>query len=233
MLEAHGGIESWGKVQLLKIDLDIGGNLLLTKCKSPRLRNLHCSVFANEIKTVIENYPKSGLWGIFQNDHVEIVDDVGSSVGGRKVVREKLTQKKIWDDLDLLYFLGYAIWNYASTPFLLCFHGVEAKEISSWRSQQGQTFRRLRVRFPASIPTHCSTQIFYFDDKYMQTRLDYTAEIFGSWAKGAHICKAHRSFDGFIFPTERKVLGNWLTRSPLPFPPAMQGRVRDIDIIFE
>ena len=68
VLDAHGGIEAWGKVQQLKIDLDIGGNLLLTKCKNPRLRNLLCAVSVNETKVVIENFPKFGQQGIFKND---------------------------------------------------------------------------------------------------------------------------------------------------------------------
>ena len=39
-MDAHGGLENWEKIRLLYIDLDIGGNILLTKFKSPLNRHL-------------------------------------------------------------------------------------------------------------------------------------------------------------------------------------------------
>lgn len=36
-------------------------------------------------------------------------------------------------------------------------------------------------------------------------RLDYTAEVFGSWTRAVHYCHAHRSFGGLVVPTRREV----------------------------
>src|ERR1700685_254075 len=67
-----------------------------------------------------------------------------------------------WDAQHLGYFLGYANWNYFTTPFLFEYPGVIAIEIEPWH-EAGQTWRRLQVRFPPSIATHNPQQVFYFD----------------------------------------------------------------------
>ena len=53
-----------------------------------------------------------------------------------------------WDALQVGYFLSYGMWNYLTTPFLLTYPGVQAREISPWQ-EDGQTWRRLHVTFPA------------------------------------------------------------------------------------
>jgi hypothetical protein len=66
-----------------------------------------------------------------------------------------------WDVLQAGYFLGYAMWNYLNTPFLLTYPGVHVREISP-HQEDGQAWRRLLVTFPAGIATHSAEQIFYF-----------------------------------------------------------------------
>jgi hypothetical protein len=83
-----------------------------------------------------------------------------------------------WDALHLGYFLGYANWNYFTTPFLFSYPGVIATEIEPWY-EAGQTWRRLRVRFPSSIATHNPEQVLYFDSTSLQRRMDYITEVLG------------------------------------------------------
>jgi hypothetical protein len=84
-----------------------------------------------------------------------------------------------WDRLHLGYFVGYAFWNYFTTPFLFTYPGVEAREIEPWQ-EAGQTWRRLHVTFPKSIATHNPQQVFYVDADGLQRRMDYVTEILGS-----------------------------------------------------
>jgi hypothetical protein len=98
-----------------------------------------------------------------------------------------------WDRLDALYFAGYALWNYFTTPYLLT--RIETRE-------EG---RRLHAVFPPDVPTHSREQTFHFDERGLLERLDYTAEVFGGWAKAQHVCREHRTFDGLILPTWRRV----------------------------
>ena len=79
-----------------------------------------------------------------------------------------------------------------------------APEIEPW-SENGESWRRLHVRFPNDVPTHSSEQDFYFDSEGKLRRLDYTAEVFGGWAKAVHYCSEHKRFSGLLVPTRRKV----------------------------
>ena len=51
---------------------------------------------------------------------------------------------------------------------------VEAHEIDPWQ-EAGETWRRLAVTFPPSNANHNPDQIFYYDVKYMQRRMEYSA----------------------------------------------------------
>ncbi len=123
----------------------------------------------------------------------------------------------MWDALDILYFGGYAIWNYLCTPFLLDYPDVHLTRGADWE-QGGETWRRLAARFPDTLPTHCRDQIFYIDDRGFIRRHDYTAEVIGGYACAAHYCDRHRTFDGILFPTRRRVLPRRRNNRSSPFP---------------
>jgi hypothetical protein len=109
-----------------------------------------------------------------------------------------------WDRLDFLYFVGYAIWGYACTPFIFTWPGVETRELEPWE-EGGRRWRRLEVTFPERMHVHSRVQTFYFDDRGLLGRLDYDPEVFGGWVRSAHLCAEHRDFDGLSFPTRRRV----------------------------
>ena len=98
-----------------------------------------------------------------------------------------------WDALDALYFGSYALWNYFVTPLFLT------------QAHCREEGRRLHVTFADGVPTHSRRQTFHFGDDGLLTRLDYTAEVFGKWARAKHVCAEHRAFDGLVFPTRRRV----------------------------
>ncbi|MEU8222460.1 hypothetical protein [Kribbella sp. NPDC048915] len=104
------------------------------------------------------------------------------------------------------YFSGYAMWTYLTTPFLLAEPGVQTREIEPWQ-QDGETWRVLEAEFPESIATHGKQQFFYFGADGLLRRTDYTVEIFGAGIqRSAHYTNAHQVFDGFSFPTQRRVV---------------------------
>ena len=71
-----------------------------------------------------------------------------------------------WDPLHRAYFNGEAVWTYLTTPFLLARDDVHVEETGPW-TQDGETWRVLRARFPGSIETHSRVQDFFFDDSRM------------------------------------------------------------------
>ncbi len=133
-----------------------------------------------------------------------------------------------WDDLDVLYFLGYALWNYAVTPYLFLWQGFETREGGVWQEPDGARWRRLHVTYPTSVPTHSREQTLYFDERGWLQRLDYTAEIFGQLARAAHYCSSHQVFDGLVFPTHRVVWWRRPSGRPLRLMTVMEGWVDDV-----
>jgi hypothetical protein len=127
-----------------------------------------------------------------------------------------------WDDLDFLYFAGYASWNYLTTPFLLASPGVEVQERESGR---------LDVTFPPSIPTHSRRQSFWFDERGYLRRLDYTAEVFGWWARSVHTCSDHRVFDGIVMPRRRRVVPRLPGERPARGPTLIWIELLDYDLV--
>lgn len=226
---AHGGLEKWNLWSQIEVYLIIGGNLLAYKGISPFSRKLKVTVNIKSVKTILDPFPRQGLIGVYEGDSVFIQNkDTGELVAKLENARNSCKSKLIWNHLNLLYFLGYALWNYVNTPYLFYRDGFQVKELRE--TKIGSSYlHTLEVIFPDSIPTHCEKQTFYFSEKGLLQRLDYTAEIFGSFLVGAHICENHKQFNGFSFPTHRIVYPR-LNRTPLPFlPSAMEGWIENIE----
>lgn len=121
-----------------------------------------------------------------------------------------------WDDLHALYFGGYAIWNYLTSPYLLTLPGVQTEELTPYQAD-GERWRRLRVIFPPPIATYSTEQVFYFDESGLQRRVDYAPYVMGN-RPAAHYTEAHRTVSGLVFPTHRSVLPVLDGRRPGPTP---------------
>ena len=96
------------------------------------------------------------------------------------------------------------MWNYLTAPFVFVAPGVRAHEIEPWQ-EDGETWRRLAVTFPETIANHNAEQVFYYDDQLRLRRMDYSPDVTGS-PPVAHYTHESKTFDGFVFPTRRRVL---------------------------
>ena len=119
--------------------------------------------------------------------------------------------------MQLAYFAGCAMWTYLNTPFLLAWPGVVSEELSPW-TENGESWRRLHVRYPDSIATHSTNQTLYFDQSGIIKRHDYDLEIAGG-TPGAHYVDAYVDVSGIRFPTVRRVFARQadasVTREPV------------------
>jgi hypothetical protein len=206
-LEAHGGLENWKRVIGVDVRLTLGGYLFEIKQHPDGLRSALVKVDARRPQTLIVPFPQKGKRGIYQQGRVWIQTDAGSMVEDLPTPRtayEGDERRTPWNDLQFLYFIGYAFWNYFTMPFLLASNGVTCEELAPWE-ENGQEWRVLKAIFDPSIDVHCAVQKFYFDSDGMLQRNDYFTDV----AKGnvAHYCTDYRTFDGFIFPTRRRVVG--------------------------
>ena len=133
----------------------------------------------------------------------------GAVLQSRDHPREKLLEnaslKAPWDDLDLLYFRGYALWNYLMAPFYFTWPGFSTREVESHK-EAGQTWRVLEVTYPDGFSTHCKVQKYYYDNQYHLRRLDYVADVLNAGV-AAHYCYDEEKIDGVLFPMLRRAIG--------------------------
>lgn len=217
VIEAHGGLDRWGSVARLSLRISTGGLLFALKGQRTAVRDLEAYVMPKQRRTVFLGYPGRGQRGIFDNGSVHIESDGGDVMAARRDARSALStlrRRLWWDKLDMLYFCGYALWTYLSLPFLAAEPGFQVNELGVW-SEDGEPWRRMAIRFPADVHTHCREQVLYFDKAGLLRRHDYTAEAVAARASAAHYCSEHRSLDGLVVPTRRRVYPRRANGQPL------------------
>src|ERR1700736_5401801 len=110
-VSAHGGLERWKRIRSIDVSLIISGQLLEVK-GFPEHQHTKVTIDADRPRTVMEPYGEEGTRGIYtpgrvwieaRNEGREIVDlkEPRASFAGH--VRDTK-----WDQLQRLYFLGYA-----------------------------------------------------------------------------------------------------------------------------
>lgn len=219
ILEAHGGRRRWGSITSLEAEISARGFLFTAK-RCPVLNHVSVTAMAKEARFLFHDYPSPGLTGeLIGNQEVRILGNAGRVVERRTSPRAAITgpgKFLRWDALDFVYFGGYATWNYFMMPLLLVRDDVHVEAVAPRRGMP-PAWTCLRARFPETIPTHCATQLFFFDERLHLRRHEYVAEVVGAWAHAAHFCEDYRSFGGFKAPTRRRVrplLGNIVLPGP-------------------
>lgn len=180
-IEAHGGQQQFDKFSFLTATLHQGGILWGLKGKATVLQNCHVKVDLK--KEWVSHWPFAPTLNksAFTPDRVIIETPEG------EVVEELLDPRKSfdgyemethWSNPQVAYFSGYTMWTYLTSPFILKRPGVVVQEIEPWE-EQGETWRRLHVRFPDDIATHSTEQTFYFNASGILVRHDYEVDIQG------------------------------------------------------
>jgi hypothetical protein len=217
IIEAHGGVSLWKSLDALEANISVWGFLFTTK-RRPVLKNVRVSASAKEARFAFHDFPSPGLTSeLIGDQEVRIIEGDGKVIARRvnpRAAFKGLRRMLYWDRLDFIYFGGYATWNYLVTPFLFLrdgfyFEVLEPMAISS------SSWLRLRVTFPNDIPTHCKTQVLYFNENLYLQRIDYTAEVVGRWAHAAHLCENYQDFGGLKAPTRRRVRPVFIGNKPL------------------
>jgi hypothetical protein len=206
VLNAHGGLENWRRVNSIDFQLTLRGAALELKKQPHGLRNALVKVDAKRPRTAIAPFPAPGSRGIFEDGKVRIETDAGVATSRLDEPRksfEGYDRQSPWNDLQFLYFISYALRNYLTMPFLLASEGVRCEEIAP-HEEHGQHWRVLKVTFPHTIEVHCTEQRFNFNDAGYLVRNDYTPDV--SKSPASHYTFDHKNFDGFVFPTHRRVV---------------------------
>jgi hypothetical protein len=216
-IEAHGGLERFESAEKISARVRCGGWAFVLRFKRGAFSNITGTVSTREPRSVLEPYPGPGRRGILERNSVRIESGEGEVLAERSNPRAAfrgLRRTLWWDDLDLLYFGGYALWGYLCAPFVFRRPGFEISEAEPWH-ENGEVWSRLAVRYPEDVPAHSREQTYYIDERGLIRRNDYTAEVFGSWAKAAHYCWEHRDFSGLVVSTRRKAMPRRRNGKPL------------------
>lgn len=125
-----------------------------------------------------------------------------------------------WSNPRVAYFSGYTMWTYLTSPFILKRSGVVCSEIEPWQ-ENGETLRRLHVRFPDEIATHSTEQTFYFNKDGILYRHDYEVDIQGKNAAARYLTDPVE-VDGIVLP--RKCVSIRASRTTRRFPNRLSSR---------
>jgi hypothetical protein len=218
-IEAHGGLEQWKQVRQISAAFSASGPSF--KQRGPvgeafAALPMRVTVDTREQKTLFEPFVASGQKGIYQPHRTIVESSEGGLVEALDNPRDTLRTVALgdpWSAPQVLYFIGYSLWMYFTLPYTFLADGVKCEEVEPW-VEAGETWRALKVTYPASYPSHSTEQIHYFDNKGLMRRQDYTVDVRQNLS-AAHYIYDHRTFDGFVFPTKRRIYSRGPDRVPL------------------
>ena len=206
-ISAHGGLARWKTFRTVSADLIQGGVLWSLKGKSGVLDKVNVKADLTREWASHSPFRDAAKRSVFEPPtRVAIETTAGEVLEELRNPRDSFkghTLETPWNDLQLAYFAGCAMWTYLNTPFLLAAPGLDAEELEPWK-ERGETWRRLRVTFPASIITHSTVQTLYLDQRGLLKRHDYDVEIAGG-TPGAHYVDEFVDVSGILFPTKRRI----------------------------
>jgi hypothetical protein len=172
-LDAHGGLSRWREIEAFQLKVSIGGGLWRLKRLPDGLRDVTLRVQAHRPSVTITPFGGEARTGHFTPDRVWVEDANSGVVEERATPRASFAGHVLttpWDKLHELYFVSYALWNYLATPFVFTEPGFETREIGP-HEENGETWHRLLVKYPRSIPTHCAEQVLYFNAQGLLQRM--------------------------------------------------------------
>lgn len=213
VLDAYGGEERWRALRRIAVTLSASGWALRAKWCRP-FDHVRAEVAVWSPRARISPLGARGLAGVLDGGWVRLVDRTGKDVAARTDPRRFFPGGRRllwWDDLDHAYFATYALWNYLAFPALLLRDDVRWAEVGP---------ATLEAKFDAAVPTHSPVQRFHVDPASALLRQhDYTALVFGRWARAAHVVLEHRtSASGIPWAARRRAVPRLPGGGPAPWP---------------
>jgi hypothetical protein len=232
VIEAHGGIARWRKVTSIEGDMSITGGMWARKGWPDVLKVAHVSARTQSQWISYRPFIDASTRSVCQPDHTIIETLEGKVIKERRNPRDAFAGHALetqWDELNLAYFSGYAMWNYLNTPYIFTLPDVRTEEIEPFE-ENGERRRRLKVTFPDSVATHCSEQLFHIGDDGLIRRLDYAPWI-SAGMPTAHYLSDYRDFGGLKFATARRAHRRNPDGTSLPQPIIVAIDIADIRLV--
>lgn len=215
-IEAHGGMQHWQQIEQLHAHIKVGGTVWHLKGWPDVYADIHTSISTHRPHTEFTPFLQEGQHCVWEPERTAIVADSSEVIEHRVAPRsffEGHTITTPWDRQHLIYFTGYAMWTYLTTPFLFKLPGFSTEEIEPWQ-EENEIWRRLKVTFPSTVPSHSTVQTFYFNADGLLRRHDYSVDIMGG-TRSANYASDVRSFTGLMIPTKRRVYSTGADNRPI------------------
>jgi hypothetical protein len=201
---AHGGLDRWNQINSIAVDASITGALWHVKGKVDALKDVRFEADTKR-QLLMMDYVGQDKQSVFEPSRVVINRRHGAAVDTRDEPERSFDGHQLetpWDDIHLAYFSGEALWTYLNMPFLYTWPGFTTEEIAPIEVD-GETWRRLKVKFPEHIKSHTRQQIACFGPDGLLRRHDFTIDIIGG-VTGMLYANDNRNVDGIIIPTTRR-----------------------------
>jgi hypothetical protein len=204
-VKAHGGLRRWNEIQTIKVAASITGAIWYLKGKPDFLKNVVLTAETRNERVTID-FPGQDKRAIFEPNRVVIEKLDGALVEARDDPEKSFAgqqRETPWDDIQVAYFCGEAMWTYLNSPFLYTREGFQTEEIAPI-NVESSTWRRLQITFPENVKSHTREQISCFAPSGLLCRHDYTVDVLGG-APGLNYAFDYRNIDGIVIPTKRRV----------------------------
>lgn len=231
-IAAHGGWDRWQQIKKLTADASISGGTWHLKGWPEVFAEARVAIDPHRQHTEFSPFVTMGQHTFFEPGRVAIMADDGRVIEQRESPRQAFkghTLTTPWDALHLIYFSGYAMWTYLTTPFLFKLPGVQTEEIEPWE-EDGEVWRRLKVTFPDGFHTHSREQVFYFDANGLLQRHDYSVDVIGG-TTSANYALEPKTFGGIVYPTKRRVYTAGPDNRPLRDRVVLSIDIHSIDVV--
>jgi len=207
-IRAHGGLERWRELSSVQAEASITGAVWDLKGRPNVLKDVIITASTQHERLVMD-FPGQNRRSIFEPNRILIETEGGDLVEARDNPVDHFAEQTAdtpWDDIDVAYFSGEALWTYLTTPFLFSGPGFSVYEEPEPWTEDGEEWRPLRVSFPDSIASHSHEQLFFFGHAGLLRRHDYAVDVLGG-TTGANYALQNREVDGIVVPTRRRVYG--------------------------
>ena len=150
-IEASGGLARWNKLQRFTLHLSIKGTLFSRIGRARQFKDLIAEGSTQAQSVRFTGLTRGEKSGTYQPDSVTIENLDGQVL--RTWLNPSLefldhTDDPLADDLHLVFFCGFSIWNYLTTPFLLARPDVTVEELSPWTGERPDVEAPARI-FPS------------------------------------------------------------------------------------
>ena len=204
-VKAHGGLKRWNQVKAIKVAASITGAIWFLKSQGDYLKDIVMTVDTTK-ERLVTDLPGQDKRLIFEPNRIVMEKADGTLIQARDNPEASFAgqvRETPWDDIQVAYFQGEALWTYLNTPFLYTHEGFVTEEIASIQVN-GEIWRRLKITFPDNIKSHTREQISCFGPDGLLRRHDYTVDILGG-ATGLNYASEYRDVGGIIIPTKRRI----------------------------